>query len=297
MLQHLDILNRAVSEMEVNSIGTMLPDDLCVSNTPKPVILQKLEELFTFYKLYQNTALNVELLNKETDQSVNLVLIGNHSRHFLPLNIKMLSSMDFDARLIQDDVLYEHLNLDPTFRIEMGFFKDESRDFVPTASYLHQNAECHLLLQDLEGLENCELDLPLLECWLDNATEVYESISPYQLQFRSCFFLYKYYNILWEFKELMEFESSIEDALEMYSDINSVQLSAAAGGAVIDPVQDWLAEQRWLYEETVSLKRFKYLLEEEKTVVKITAFCDLYIRTEELVRVIRFLDLFESHDN
>lgn len=296
MLQHLNILTRAVSEMEVKDIGAILPDDLCVSNAPMAVVLQKLDELFTFYQLYQNTMLDIVVLGKELDSSVNVVLIGNYSRHFLPLNIKMLSSMDFDVRLLNDTGLYAHLDLDQTFKIEMGFFKDESRDFCPTTSYLHLNTECQLLLQDLESLENCELDLPLLECWLDNATEMYESISPGELQYRSCFFLYKYYNILWEFKELIEFESAIEDALEMYSDVCSLQLSAVSGDNADVPFEGWLAEQRWLYEETVNLKRYRYLLEEENPLVKITAFCDLYIKSEELIRVIRFLDLFEQHD-
>lgn len=296
MLQQLDILTRAVSEMEVETVGSVLPDDLCISNTPKPVILQKLDELFTFYRLYQNTALDIVLLNKEADGSVNLVLVGNYSRHFLPLHIRMLSPVDFDVSLIEDELLYSHLETDQNSRIEIGFFKDECRDFNPTSRYIRRHTECQLLLKDLEGLENCELDLNLLECWLDNATEVYESISPEQLQFRSCFFLYKYYNILWEFKELMEFESAIEDALEAYNEINALQLSVSeAGGA--SPVRDWLAEQRWLYEETVNLKRYRYLLAERKPLVKITAFCDLYINTKDLIRVISFLDLFEMHDH
>lgn len=283
---------RALSTMDIALVSCLLSEKIVVSNTSREFILLKISDVFKIFQLYKNDTLLIYATRPRVAFDFNpFILVGNKSRHYIACSLKQIGIDEWEFRDDECHYAFPHLNLDCYRKIELAFFKDEMINFVPSNKYYTETKKYQARIDDLISLSEDELDINILEYWLDEASDDYAALTPYRLQFRSCFLFYKYYNILLEFKDLSELEYAISDANLTFE---SFLLPMQSNSDLEHEISEWMAEYAWLYEDIQNLKKYSYLIEANESRLRIAALANINYNKEDLEKALKFMAFFES---
>lgn len=291
MRGNLELLYNAITHIDNDVMEWFIPEDVIVNNTGKGKLMLKIHDITKVFAQFQNQRLELRAkrLHRET-MKVAVVIFGCFSKHFIAFTLEQKSNLEFEVGDLDYNEYFGYLQLDSLAKIDIHFFKDELVGFVPSMKYYHVNDTYEELLKEIEESSIDDLDINDVESWLDCASEAYEQITPYRLQFRNCYLFYRNYNTLLDMLALFELDNSLKDALDAYDEIKRLpEINHEIG------LHDWVEENQWLYEEIGNLRRYKHLLRPDTNNIRLSGLFQITVSNKELLSAIKFLETFEAH--
>lgn len=268
-----------ISSLDTTYINAYLDDTISYNNCSKDSFLSKLDELFSKIKSYGNTQLSVSYLGAIEEV---VVLKCNRTQHFLSFKIKK-DHKYFELINYVDDEIMNNFNVSSEFQIQLLFFKDDMRNFVPNARYNNVDNRYLNNVLGIETLEKGLLDIDVLQDWLDDYELEYDALTPSKLQYRNCYKFYHYYNILTDYREYMELNFAAIEAVEAFA-----QVYNEADELV------WLDRYISLYEELCCIKKYQERLMLSGKYCSIINGRNVIIDTTTIEDVLYFVGLFEA---
>lgn len=288
MEKKLEHLFKAVELLDVDIIGWFIPENFLINNTGKEMLVRKIEDVSSIFKQFNNTQLNIRFQRLNPQKlGIAFVIWGNTSKHFISFTINKINDFEYAYEVCPVDTYFEHLQLDERFRIDINYFKDEVIDFQPNMKYFKENELYEELIHELESASNNNLDLDEIESWLECASEAYENLTPYRLQFRNCFIFYKNYNTLLDILALIELDVTILEAIELYEDLNKNEDKEQC-------LATWCEDFYWLNEELEAFNRYAYLINPNSDKLKLSGLYNISVNNTELLNAIKFMEIYKD---